>query len=399
MKILSAIATLIGVVFFGWAFIRLFNIDPQPIIINIGNIVSGGKLIDIDEVFVPTSNEGYRVCSVDRVDTDGDGFREWLVFYQYDKIDPKNWRQPCPDNSSRLGAIYDNDRGTPSIVFPYSLKPPTRDILGEQGTYYELAEIVANQTTLTSQPIEELLVYGRRGGVTNQLTIFKYQQNTQPWELPTDDPPRYKVLGAFQGNGGVEFDSQTKQVTIYDRGPFERSQLAIMNVYALRGEAGQETYMSDHDMNRLAAPIKSTIDFTFGPPEDILYSEFPEKIVLAFYESLDSSRSDQIDANSRDFLAPSRPAYENFDSTNLGYFFGKGPSDPVNSSQVNNLSITKLDYFPLVESVTSIGTQQGEIPQRGRVDIEVVGPQLPQVSASYEVIFEAGRWLISRRLQ
>jgi hypothetical protein len=366
---LTAIATLIGVVFFGWAVIRLFNIDPEPIIINVARIAGAGKLVEFDEVFFSDPDDGLRVCSVDRVDTDGDGFREWLVFYQYDKVEPTNWRQPCPDDTSRLGAIYDNDRGSPGIVFPYLLKPPTRDLLGEQGTSYALADLVANQAINPNGPIQELLVYGRRGSVTNQLTIFKFQENTQPWEMPRDDPPRYQVLGAFEGSGGVMFDSQTKEVTVYDRGPFERSQLAIKNVYALRGSAGQETYMADVGAPTLAAPIKSTIDFVFGAPSDILYSEFPEKIVLAFYESFDDERTEKINVDSREFLAKDRPADQNFDSTNVGYFFGQDSGLQVNAADVHDLTVTKLEYFPMVEEVTSISTQQGQLPQRGRVDI------------------------------
>jgi hypothetical protein len=168
--------------------------------------------------------------------------------------------------------------------------------------------------------------------------------------------------------------------------------------------------MSGPDLTTLAAPIRSTIDFAFGPPQDILHSEFPEKIVLAFYQSLDSSRENQIETDSREFLAPGRPAYQNYDPNNLGYFFGNQSGDQVSASLVQNLSVTKLQYYPMVEELTQATPTpmspanlptpvRGEIIRRGRVDIDLVGEQLPFVSTAYEVIFAQGRWWISGRLR
>ena len=250
-------------VLFGlWAFIRLFKIDPEPIILSITRVLSAGKMVEFSEAFSAGTN--VRVCSVERVDTDGDNFKEWLVFYQIDITKPKNWRQPCPDKSPRFGTIYDSDRGQPVVIFPYALVPPQRDLLGEEGVEFETAEVVANRSN-TNRPIEELLVYGNRGGITNQLTIFKFQQNTVDSATPADDPRRYIVIGAFISSGGVSYDPATKLVTVRDRNGFERSQLAVENVYALHGEADNQTYMSQPGAKDLAAPIESTINFEFGP--------------------------------------------------------------------------------------------------------------------------------------
>lgn len=386
-----------------YAVIRLFDIDPEPIILNFARFLSGGKVVEFSEAFTIGTNT--RVCSVDRIDTDGDRFKEWLVFYQIDITQPKNWRQPCPDKSPRFGAIYDNDRGEPAILFPYKLTPPHRDLLGEEGTSFETAEIVPNRST-SDLPIEELLVYGRRGGVRNQLTIFKFQQNTLGAETPTDDPPRYVVIGAFVGSGGISYDPVTKLVTVRDRNGFERSQLAVENVYALHGEGENQTYMREPLAKEVSAPIKSSISFQFGPPTDILDTEFPEKIVLAFFQSLDQARSGELPGwKSEDFLAPVGNdstignAARNFEDENLAYFFARSSDTSLRPRDISDIVVTQLQYFPQVEEHPVTRTIQGPEPQRGRVDIQLQAQNIPRVLMSYEMVFLNGQWKINQRLQ
>jgi len=391
------------------AVIRLFRINPQPIILNSARLVGGGNLIEFNEAFRGDIDSSIRVCSVDRYDTDGDSFREWVVFYQTEPILQSNWRQPCPDQSPWFGAIYDNDRGEPAILFPYTLTPPNRKMLGEAGTNFMTAEIVANLPDTTNNnangPIEEVLVYGYLGGVANQLTIFKFQQNTLSWDPPTNDPPRYQVIGAFEGSGGVSYDPQTKLVTVKDQSPFGRSQLAVKNVYQLRGSAGHETYMKEEGAAELAAPIASTIDFAFGPPEDILNTEFPEKIVLAFYQSLDRARADEQTWESEDFLAPIGldeavgDAARSFQADRLAYFFASDRDETIQSEDIVDLSIIQLQYFPKVEGNPVIRTIEGPQPRFGRVDIQVVGQRIPSILMSYEMIFLQGQWKINQRLK
>ena len=384
------------------AIIRLFNIDPQPIILDSARLLGGGNLVEFNEAFTNSFDPTIRVCSVDRLDTDGDGFREWVVFYQTDPIQDATWRQPCPDKSPRYGAIYDNDRGEPAIVFPYTLVPPDRDMLGEEFTGFETAEIVANRSE-SERPIEELLIYGYRGQVRTQLTIFKFQQNTLPSDPPTNDPPRYVVLGAFVGSGGVSYDPINKQVTVLDRGPFERSQLAVKNVYALHGAPGNETYMSEPGASKLAAPIESTIDFAFGPPEDIFTTEFPEKIVLAFYQSLDRARD--VEWDSVKFLAPVGTdetignAARNFQADNLAYFFASTPEVTIAPGDIVNLAVIQLRYFPAVEENPVTRTIEGPKPQRGRVAIQIEAQNITTGLMVYEMIFLNGEWKINQRLQ
>ena len=88
-----------------YVFIRLFHINPQPFVLETARLVGGGNLIEFGEAFNNNFESTIRVCSVDRYDTDADGFREWVVFYQTDPIQPDNLRQPCPDQSPRFGCL------------------------------------------------------------------------------------------------------------------------------------------------------------------------------------------------------------------------------------------------------------------------------------------------------
>ena len=408
-RLIGFVASAFGILLVLYAVIRLFNIDPQPIILGTARILGGGRLVEFSEAFSTGFDPTVRVCAVDRVDTDGDGFREWLVFYQSDPVRAKNWRQPCPDKSPRQGAIYDNDRGKPAIVFPYSLTPPKEERLGEQGVHYETAEIIPNRSD-TDSPIEELLVYGQLGGVNNQLTIFKFQPNTLPSDTPTDDPPRYPILGAFKGTGGVKFDpsSSRKRVTVLDNSPFGRSQLAVKNVYELQGLGVDASYMDPPGSKNLAAPVSSSIDFSFGPPEDIFTSQFPEIIVLGFFQSLD--RSKDVDWKSEDFLVPLPANDENTDKTignatrnyragNLAYFFLSDPQAPLNRNDISDLAVTVLQYFPEVEQNPTNSTIEGQKPQRGRVNIQIESPKISTGLMVYEMVFRNGEWKINQRLQ
>lgn len=403
-RLVGTAASAFGALLVLYAIIRLFNINPEPIVLNTARFLGGGKMVEFNEALTAGLDETVRACSVDRVDTDGDGFREWLVFYQSDPIQPSNWRQPCPDKSPRFGSIYDNDRGEPAIIFPYALTPPLRDLLGEQGTRFETAEIVANRSD-SDRPIEELLVYGRQGGVENQLTIFKFQQNTRAWDTPTNDPPRYPAIGAFVGNGGVSFNPTTKRVTVRDRGPFERSQLVIKNVYELHGEANNETYMSQPGAKTLHTPVESTIDFAFGPPSDIMNTEFPEKIVLAFYQSLD--KSSDVNWKSEDFLAPANTdgttglAAKHLAEKKFGYFFTYPPDADFDRNTIDKLAVTQLQYFPEVEENPVTRTIEGTQPQKGRVSVQLKGASSNFATPLivYEMLLVNGQWKINQRLQ
>ncbi|MEM7034454.1 MAG: hypothetical protein AAF629_33240 [Chloroflexota bacterium] len=415
-----------------------FNVNLQPFNLTLARLLANRNIVDFQEVFNNTRFETtIRVCSVQRVNTDADPFDEWLVFYQSDPIRFNTSRQPCPDSSPWFGAVYDMDRGEPPVVFPYRLTPPNRDSLGDAGTRYTLADVVANQPdilcpgddeSILTAPINELFVYGQMDGysqlnperIDNQLTIFKFQPNTQCYDNPTNTPPkpRYKVVGAFTGSGGVTYDPTTKEVTVNNFNDLGRSQLTVRNTYALLGPQDDRSYMSTADPSQLANPIQSTIDFAFGPPEDILNTEYPEQIVLAFYKSLDINKpSGEYEWDPEDFLAPegTRPeeqcvknpnvmsdALAQYKAGHFEYFFTDQLNTDINADDIYDLSIIQLRYFPKLETTPNQGTLLGEEPICGRVDIQIAGgdpAKIPNGLISYEMIYLGTQWKINRRLQ
>lgn len=372
---------------------RLLGIDLDPWILGTAQTLSGGRLINFEEAFVGDSNSGLRVCEVERMNADGDNFKEWVVSYQYDVVGEKSWRQPCPDKSPRAVAIYDNDRGEPAVLFPYKLQSPDSDYLGEGPLRIERVEMVPNLAE-TTDPIQELLVYGDGAGTTERLTIFKYQQNTAPWDSPTNagDQPRYRVLGSFSGTGGVSFDPKTMKVTVLDRGPFDRSQLAVKNVYELRGDGNDQTYMTEVGAASLDAPINSTIDFAINPPQDVFNADYPEKIVLAFYQSLDAGLNRGW--KPEDFLAPDSKALAEYNAKNMQYFGFAG------SGKITDLAVMRLQYFPIEEQVNVAQTIEGAQPKTSRVEVIISAQQGGQPVSSglikFETVFLSRQWKINK---
>lgn len=273
-------------------------------------------------------------------DTDGDGKPEWAVFYRFELSDG---RRPY------TGVVYDYDRGSPPVLFPYRLVSPHRDYLGEQGVDLELLDVVS-QSELADRPTMEMLVSGFSGGLRTDLTIFRHIRNSFEWEPPRDVPPRYQVIGAFRGDGGVQFDPTTKRVTVSNR-YLERSQLAVQSVYALDEE--RETYMSQSDPNQLKPPISQRVTFAFGMPSDILESPYPEKIVLGFYEML-GQPSPLI--HPREFLTGQ--ALQEYDRGNFPYF-GLSAAPGV----ITDLRVTSLQYYPEAEEEDVLRSPFGEQPR------------------------------------
>lgn len=388
--IFSTLAKVVGVFIFlfiaGYLLIRLFGIDIKPYFNTSGRIVSGGRVVDFQEVFGGDSN--MRVCDVQRLDTDGDGFLEWLVFYQFDANNSADWKEPCPGSAPMAAAIYDNDRGTPAILFPYKLLPPNRDFLGEGSVWVETQEIVPNFGVDNATAIPELILHG--SGTTNYMTIFKYQKNTPVGNPPDDLVPRYHVLGSFTGTGGVEYNPANKTVEVYDRGPFERSQMAVKYVYELHGTGQNQTYMEQVDSPTLAAPVSSSIDFGIQPPNDIVHAAFPEKITLAFYKALTNSSGKGW--NPAAFVAPGSPAEQALNQKKYTYFGFSGKGAP------SELVVRRLQYYPAAEQLPTNPTIEGNQPVRGRVEIDAIAKQsgAKQYSGliSCELQLVKGQWKI-----
>jgi hypothetical protein len=326
--------------------IAIFRIDIRPYLLDLGVWLTGNRVVNFVTIFPSPQN---RVEAIKYEDTDGDGQKEWVVFYQFDLTDGR---------SPYAGTVYDYDRGDPPVVFPYQLVPPDRNYLSEGVVRLELTDFV---TVGETQPQPELMIYGQipskeeAGGNTDaDLNIFRQIPNSFAWELPRDEPRRYQVIGAFRGDGGVSFDANTKNVTVINREDYDRSQISVRTVYALDENRG--TYMSVADPQQLGAPIASEVTFAYGMPPDVPNTPYPEKLVLGFYEML--TVKDPV-VPSRDFLTGE--ALIQYDNNNLDYFGFGGVTGTW--SDVESVTVTWLGYAPDTEqidpSVTYMGTEPG----------------------------------------
>jgi hypothetical protein len=349
------------------------------------------------------------VVSVERADTDADGFEEWIVFYMFDKR---------AATSPILGAVYDNDRGNPPVIFPYHLTAPDRNYLSEQqvfGPSLTVQELAADLTRTDRNPdgenVPELIVQG-----ANELTIFRYRWNSDPWDFPRDAPSRYEAIGFFRGNGGVRINLDQGspgygRVTVIDRNGYERSQLAIRSIYELRvdPQTNNETYLDllvplgGVGAPRVAAPVVSTVDFNPTPPDNVINTPYPEKVVLAFYAATCGGADDTLCLNTtydlgwqaRDFLTGD--ALSAFDANNPAYFGLSSFSDN------QNITISQVRYHPALETDPDLletgggrDVVTGEQGQQNLVDIIFTVNGAPLETRRYEMRLVEGQWKILR---
>ncbi len=328
------------------------------------------------------------VRSVSRVDTDGDGFKEWVVFYAFDL-------QGVDDPLK--GAIYDSDRGNPPVIFPYQLRVPERDYLSDGAVDLDFATIPIN----SPRTVQELLVKGE-----NELSVFRFQAdtNTELWQPPKDDPPRYQSIGFFRGNGGVTFDATTNYVNVVDRLD-ERSQLATHFVYGY--QTGSDSYFENTGTKELADPLVESIDFYKNPPTDILNTEYPEKIVLAFYAStcdaIDSTLCRHTDMawDRDDFTVEVKCNQENSSSNETSAYCAQndpGYFDLPSLSGNRNLQVKWLQHSSRSEKESLVSTSTGPVAQTSCVSIIfTIGDNLLRRRA-YAMSNINGQWKINKRI-
>lgn len=374
----------------------LTRTDPIPLLRDLAYRLSLGQNLSFSAALPDRLADNMEVISVLRQDTDGDGFQEWVVFYRYD----------LQTGSGPIrAAVYDTDRGNPPVIFPYTLRPPDRDYLSEAPDSrlidFELVEVTADENGLDNEDLPELMI---TNGDT--LSFFRFQQNSAPWDFPRDTPPRYQPIGYFQGSGGVTFDPDTNQVTVIDRDEYDRSQLALRSIYALQENSSGEQFYWDPEPSlssgevglELAAPIISTVDFYEGPPTDILDTEYPEKIVLAFYTAtcggFDETLCIHTDTHEWEidsFLVGD--ALAAYNAGRAGYF--GLPSFGGNQ----RISVSILRYYPQFELESSEPLVTGPQPRRNKVEVTFTENGNPPQTLSYEMVLVEGQWKIAQRVE
>jgi hypothetical protein len=215
--------------------------------------------------------EAKRPQEVQLLDADGDGKDEWIIFYKFDLVEGATGRKFSPIGA----AVYNEDHGDPPVIFPYELYPPDRTYLGEQHCVAEVRDLIptnAGPELLVSNFAEEDLVV--------DLSVFHWKDDDKDdlTKNPSEERQGYECLGFFRGSGGIKIDG--RKVIVKERTE-ERSQLSITNVYT----ASESSYFQPGG-RELWPPAETGIEFTFGVPEDVTQSPYPEKVVLAFYLAL-----------------------------------------------------------------------------------------------------------------
>jgi hypothetical protein len=233
---------------------------------------------------------------VDRLDTDGDGEIEWVVFYAFD--------QPGPEAFTPIrAAIYDIARREPKlpVIYPYHLQAPGWTYLGEGSDENAITAYVDDVVTVTELGStypdytdvaeKEVIVRGYAG--KQRVAIFQWRDNRPPDLRDRMDPSEvllipnsvlrptgqwYECLGMFEGSLRVEVVKD--RVTVWNR-TGDRSQFAAVYTYVPTNGPGG--YLDGND--NLIAPSASCIEFPFGVPSDVAQSPYPEKAVMAYLKT------------------------------------------------------------------------------------------------------------------
>lgn len=255
-----------------------------------------------------------------RLDTDGDELKEWVVFYRYDL---------GPGRNPIGGAVYDVDTSRPPAITSYELRPIDYDYLGERSVKPEMRDLWSDDGHI------ELLVWGSGGGTVQELSIFRWYDNTDPCVPPLPCERGYEVLGSWRGTGGIVLDST--RVEVKDRNGFERSQLAIKRIY--EPDADRRTYRQPD--GKLMEPVERSIDFTYGQPITPTQSYYPEKAVLSFYLLLGQDRNDLQKAQSLLFC----------ENNTCNYTVGEDSFGiPLPPRQIKRVIVKEIAYKPNAEA-------------------------------------------------
>ncbi len=276
------------------------------------------KMISFTKDVLP----GRSVVDVQRLDTDSDGQTEWVVFYRFDQVS---------GHGPVAALIYDVVRDPSSqlpVVYPYKLRTPEQNYLAQWQPKMALVDVVPEPSGV----LRKELVFT----TTNELTFFHL--NRDPASQPTDDPPLYGCIGFFRSDSGVSFDpSKGLTVTVTSRAGYERSQLVTR--YEYRPEAGGYFITGT---TTLVSPFAAAVDFPEGIPSDILDTPYPEKIILAFYQTFGK--------------AMAQPTILDYLNTQAAAEFMQGKlryGSPFPLDQLSKAVVKELSYYSTQEGSTS----------------------------------------------
>jgi hypothetical protein len=329
--------------------VRVFEFNPNPLRVSMARNLTYDKTIYLGDIVAGLYDLDY----IDRVDADGDGYEDWLAFYQYDVKE----NQETGEHRGPFGAaVYDTDGCRPPDILSYELVPVSYDYLGQDATKaiveniieYNDPQSVADGVAL-DRP--ELMINGLTRKVVTDLNIFRKTgavpscPDVRQWRAAHPGEPlpgqlRYENIGSFRGTYRVERSGST--VMVVDSAGFERSQFTVEKQY--RPEYG--TYFVP-GTQVLLEPVEYSLNFGPGEPDDITQVYYPEKAVLAFYLALGKDRKNLDRAES--YLSDA--ARELYDINRDPFGLSTAPDSVARArSKLARVLVWEIIYNPDVEA-------------------------------------------------
>lgn len=231
--------------------------------------------VDLTEIF-PTDLPA--IGQAQRLNVDGKGIDEWLVFYHVDLV------QGDVEGSPTAAAVYrpveDQDGRRPPRLIPALLWLPRRGYLCLYTCEAEMRDVIGS-----GSEGQELVVQDKRGDDVVGVAIFRWDKDLQvETERAEQMPPGgFVPLGHFRADA-IEIEKD--KVTVI-RKYNDRSNLAAQEIYnpAAGRYYHQQVRHVDDAPGLLRSPQEAEIVFLPGPPTNPAQVKQPEKLVLAFYQN------------------------------------------------------------------------------------------------------------------
>jgi hypothetical protein len=268
--------------------------------VELAHLLMEDKFIDLAEVapgvfdlkYIETINTEVTGEDSDKSETGtGSTAKSWLVFYQYDVVDPLAESVQGPFGA----AIYSLVNCQPPSILSYDLVTPAGGPLGEDAAKATVENMIAYKDPLSAangEPLDrpEVIVNGLARNAVTDLNVFRkvgVQLNClqqRQWRAAHPggafpNPIRYENLGSFHASYLIERDKTA--ITTLDRNDMDRSQIAIKRVY----EPHDGSYFMA-GTHTLLGPVETGLVFSPGQPQQVTQVHYPEKAVLAFYLAL-----------------------------------------------------------------------------------------------------------------
>jgi hypothetical protein len=223
--------------------------------------LSGPNSITCNSDFSPLLPPDWKIVSQSKLENENSTELRCVAFYRFDV--PRNgWGKVAVG-----GTVFRVDRNRPNDIHAYPLSLPDGHYLGENQVSARPLDVLSDLEG------KEVVIEDKLGDLVVEASIF----SEQDIENSEDNP--YKSRGWFIGDGGVKVELD--KVTTWTRRLGTRSQLADRRTYTPREN---QTYYQKGSA-KLVDPGTPVL-VSLSMPEDPATSEYPEKVVLAFYESL-----------------------------------------------------------------------------------------------------------------